>query len=123
MGFEGNDLPGVKAAAWYVAGTWVMTGEKKHGRVDPKRPLFQGGAGAFELAARLEQLRFDDVVGTALRRNGDRVTTLGVNWYVNRFIKVQPNLIIESIHDPQRSPAPSHQGRFISGIMRFQFTL
>ncbi len=123
MGFEGNDLPGVKAAAWYVAGTWVMTGETKHGRVDPERPLFQGGAGAFELAARLEQLSFDDVVGTALRGNGDRVTTLGVNWYVNRFMKVQPNLIIESIHDPQRSPAPSHQGRFVSAIVRFQFTL
>ena len=123
MGFESNDLPGVKAAAWYVAGTWVMTGEKKHGRVDPKRALFQGGAGAFELAARLEGLRFDDVVGTALRGNGDRVTTLGLNWYLNRFVRVQPNLIIESIHDPQNSPAPSRQGRFISGIVRFQFTL
>lgn len=100
-----------------------MTGEKKHGRVDPKRPLFQGGAGAFELAARFEQLGFDDVAGSNLRRNGDRATTFGVNWYVNRFVKIQPNLIIESIRDPQRSPAPSHEGRFISGIMRLQFTL
>jgi phosphate-selective porin len=100
-----------------------MTGEKKHGRVNPKRALFQGGAGAFELAARLEQLRFEGIDGTGLRRNGDRATTLGLNWYLNRFMKVQPNLIIESIRDPQRSPAPSHQGRFISGIVRFQFTL
>ena len=66
---------------------------------------------------------YDDVVGTALRGNGDRVTTLGLNWYLNRFVRVQPNLIIESIHDPQNSPAPSRQGRFISGIVRFQFTL
>jgi hypothetical protein len=42
---------------------------------------------------------------------------------LNRYVKVQPNVVIEAIRDPQRSPAPSAAGRFISGVVRFQFIL
>ena len=30
-----------------------------------------------------------------LLETGDRVSTVGVNWYLNRFVKVQANLIRE----------------------------
>jgi phosphate-selective porin OprO/OprP len=132
MGLEQDDLDSVRATAWYVAGTWALTGEEKRGRLEPKRRFLQGGIGALELAARLEQFRFLDVSypvslqrSGALARSGnaDLATTLGVNWYLNRFVKVQPNLVIETIRDPQRSPAPGTGGRFISGVIRCQFTL
>ena len=131
MGFAGDDLPKVGATAWYVAGTWVLTGERKRGRIEPRRDLFQGGVGAVELAVRLETLRFGDVVypgsgygfpvAAKLAANDDRVATLGVNWYLNRYFKVQGNVILEDISDPQRSPAASTDGHLRSSVLMLQF--
>jgi phosphate-selective porin len=133
MGFDGEDLAGVRARAWYVAGTWVVTGERKHGWVEPRRRLLRGGAGAVELAARLESLDFDSVsypgtafgfpTTSALASNVDHITTLGINWYFDHYVRAQANVIIESLADPQRSPAPAAQGRFASFILRIQFVL
>jgi phosphate-selective porin OprO and OprP len=133
MGLGGDDLPDVHAAAWYVAGTWTLTGENKRGRVEPRHDLLDGGFGAVELAVRVEGLRFDDITypGSAfsfptpssLLSNADHVTTFGINWYLNRYVKAQTNFVIESIEDPQRSPAPSSRGRFVSGIVRLQLAL
>jgi phosphate-selective porin OprO and OprP len=133
MGFGGVDLPDVHSSAWYVAGTWSLTGETKHGRLEARRELPGGGFGAVELALRVEALRFDDIAypGSAfgfpnpasLPSNADRVTTVGVNWYLNRYLKIQTNFVIESIEDPQRSPAPASGGRFVSGVVRLQLAL
>jgi phosphate-selective porin OprO/OprP len=133
MGFEDEDLDGVRASAWYLAGTWVLTGERKHGRVEPRRPLLRGGMGAVELAARIEALGFDTIShpGTALGfptesgllSNTDRVTTLGINWYVDHYVRVGANVVFESLADAQRSPAPTARGRFASTIVRVQFVL
>ena len=43
MGFRGEDLSAVHASAWSVAGTWAITGERKDGRLEPRRPLARGG--------------------------------------------------------------------------------
>ncbi len=133
MGFSGDDLPSIAAQAWYLAGTWALTGERKHGRLEPRHDLGRGGIGAFELAARVEALRFNSVdypgspfgfpSGAKLGTNADHVTTIGVNWYVNRYVKLQNNIIFESIEDPERSPAPSTGGRFTSAVFRIQFRL
>ena len=133
MGFAGDDLPPVHAAAWYVAGTWALTGEPKHGRLEPKRDVLRGGFGALEIAARIETFRFDAVSyptsafgfpnPSKLRANADRVATFGINWYLNHYVKVQANLIREAIDDPDRSPAPSGDGRFTSAVIRLQFRL
>jgi phosphate-selective porin OprO and OprP len=120
MGFSDEDLPGVHSRGWYVAGTWALTGEKKDGRLKPRRPFLQHGIGALELAARVEQLEFSSL---SLPGNADFATTVGLNWYLNRYIKVQPNLIIESVRDPERSPAPTAAGRFLSGVIRLQLVL
>jgi len=42
---------------------------------------------------------------------------------LNRYVKVQGDLIRETIADPPRSPAPSASGRFTSFVLRFQFRL
>jgi len=120
VGNEGqvdNDLPEIEGRGWYVAGTWVVTGENRDGGVSPKRPLLQGGFGAVEITARYEQLRFasagppDEPPSRSPRAanvapNGDRAWTVGVNWYVNRWVKVRFNLINETLDDPELGPAP-----------------
>jgi phosphate-selective porin OprO/OprP len=120
VGNEGqldNDLPEIEGRGWYVAGTWVMTGENRDGGVNPKRPLLQGGFGAIEVTGRYEQLRFASAGSpteppsrspraAAVAPNGDRAWTLGVNWYVNRFAKLRFNLINETLDDPELGPAP-----------------
>lgn len=96
-------LPDVVAQGWYVRATWLVTGDRKTDQVRPSRPLLQGGVGAVELAARLEDLAlasrgaFDvptrSTRGERVVPTGDRAVTLGVNWYLNRFLKVQAHVI------------------------------
>jgi phosphate-selective porin OprO/OprP len=121
MGFSGEDLDPVHARGWYLSATWALTGEKKAGRLEPRRTVGHG-FGAVELAARIEQLRFGNA-GSNPSTNADRAMTTGLNWYLNYYVRVQSNLVIESIEDPQRSPAPSTAGRFIGAVFRVQFTL
>jgi phosphate-selective porin len=133
MGTEGESLPDVEAAGWYVSGTWLLTGETKQGRIEPRRSAFTGGIGALELAARFERLAFEPVSypGTALgfsrpealSGNAEHVTTLGVTWYLSRYVKLQGNLVVEAINDAQRSPAPTADGRFPSGVLLLQLSL
>jgi phosphate-selective porin OprO/OprP len=133
MGFSGADLPSVDARAWYVAGTWAVTGERKRGRLEPRHALFHSGIGAIEVAARIERLGFNTTTyptmefgfpdPSKLAGNADHVATLGVNWYWNHYAKVQANVIRESIDDPARSPAPTAGGRFVSAVIAMQFRL
>ena len=54
--------------------------------------------------------------------NGDRAFTFGVNWYVNRWIKIQANLVRNTIDFPDRDRSPS-QPVFWSRMVRFQFSM
>ncbi len=129
---EDTDLSPFVAAGWYVSGTWALTGEKKaDGLETPRRPIFQGGVGAIELAVRVERIRFgavDDILASDAPRaevilgNSDRVYTMGVNWYANRWIKIQANLVRNTIAFPDQGPLPS-QGAFWSRLVRFQFSM
>ena len=66
QGLGDVDLPDVIAQGWYLAGTWVLTGERKAGGIEPGIPSCKDGAGRFEVAARIR--------GAAVqqRRNGRR---------------------------------------------------
>ena len=133
MGIDGEDLPGTGALGWYVSGAWVVTGERKRARVEPRKSILDGGFGAVELAARLERLGFDAVVYPGgvvhgprpedLTANSIWVSTLGATWFVHNRVKVQANLIRESVADAARSPAPRQNGRFTSGMFNVQFVL
>ena len=64
-----------------------------------------GGSGAIELATRYEELDYSDNPtagrGTAL--------TLGVNWYLNNFVRLQLNAIDWTVANPtQRGGATDH---------------
>ena len=128
MGFHHDDLPPLDARAWHIAGTWALTGEKKDGRLEPRRWM-----GAVELVGRIEELRFDEAAhpgtafgfptASALQANSDLVNTIGVNWSFTRFFRIQYNLAIEKIADRQRSPAPTNDGRLTSSLLRVQLTI
>src|SRR5207248_9898365 len=110
------------------------TGEQKtNGLDEPNRPLLQGGVGAIEVAGRVETLAFGSVASDqtpnepasrsfradVVLRNSDQVITYGVNWYPNRWFKIQFNLIREDIADPTEGPLPLHPS-FTSKVLRFQ---
>ena len=133
MGTAGEDLPGIGATGWYISGAWVVTGERKRARVEPRKSVLAGGLGAVEVAARLERVSFDQVVYPGgvvhgpreqdLAANAERVATFAVTWFATNRVKVQGNLVIESVSDASRSPAPRNNGRFTSGIVNLQFVL
>jgi phosphate-selective porin len=132
QGLFDNDLPDARARAWYVSGTWIVTGEGKTRPVKPANDFLQGGIGAVEVGARYERLWFDSAGGatTPTRANraetiltaGEKVLTLGVNWTLNRFIKLQVNGIREHVEDPGRNPV-SNGAAFWSRLVRLQFVL
>ena len=122
-----QDLSDYIGEAWYVTGTWFITGEDKDSNINPKRPLFKGGIGAIELAARYDQLGFRSAstTGTAftnprsehLLPNTDRVTTFGINWITSPWTRVLINAIHESFEDENRTPEAGTNS-FWSGLIR-----
>jgi phosphate-selective porin OprO/OprP len=122
---EDTDLAPLVAHAWYLHGTWVLTGEeKRRGADEPNRPLFDGGFGSIELAARVEAARFSShgegppMTGPRAETivpHRDRAITLGVNWSPNRWIRVQANLVRDTM-----SVSPSS---FWSRVVRLRFAM
>ena len=131
QGVEEDDLSPYEAKGWYLSGTYAITGERKaDGLDDPKKPLFQGGAGAIEVAARVERITFGTTaiggdISTSPRAdryqgNSNKVMTFGLNWYLNHWVKMQFNYIKESLTDPAQGPLPD-QPSYTSRVFRFQF--
>ena len=133
MGLDGDALPELFTHAWYVSGAWVVTGEEKRGRIEPRRDILKGGLGAVEVAARVERLALSPgTVATTIPgapllslpvANGERIITFGASWFLHTRVKVQGNLIIEDFDDPSRSPVPRRNGRLTSVFANLQFVL
>jgi phosphate-selective porin OprO/OprP len=123
---EDTDLPPLAASAWYVQGTWIATGEKKtRGADQPIRPVFGGGSGSLEFAARIERWRVSSGGDTlpmlapraeTILAHGDRAVTVGINWWLNQWLRLQANLI----HDTMSGADTSS---FWSQVVRFQFAM
>jgi phosphate-selective porin OprO/OprP len=122
-----QDLSDFISEAWYVSGTWFITGEKKDNNIKVKSPLLRGGPGAIELAARIEQLRFRSASTEGLAftnprndnqiPNSDTVFTAGVNWTTTRWTRVIVNAIHEDFEDPTRAPNTGTTS-YWSGLVR-----
>lgn len=122
-----QDLSDYIGTAWYVTGTWFITGEKKDNNIKVKHPLYKGGPGAIEVAARIEQLSFESASTSGpaftnpradhLLRNSDTVFTAGVNWTTSPWTRILINAIHEDIEDPNRSPVTGTTS-FWSGVLR-----
>jgi phosphate-selective porin OprO/OprP len=116
---EDGDLSPLVAQGWYISSTYALA--RKRGRF-----------GRIEAAVRYETLSFSSGNGTqepstsaraeSVLGNSDRVTTLGINWHLNRWVKVQANVIREEIGLPSMGPMPVNNG-FWSRVFRLQLTL
>lgn len=82
--------------AWQVAASWVLTGEDATytGVVPSKNFDARAGTwGAWELAARLQQLQVDPrtfslgFASSATSASRATAYTVGLNWYLNKFVK------------------------------------
>ena len=51
-----------------------------------------------------------------------RVWTAGVNWYPNRWVRLQGNAVRETFEDTNRTPVPG-DATFWSGVLRMQVVL
>jgi phosphate-selective porin OprO/OprP len=103
-GFVETELAGDSTRAentsWQVAASWVLTGENASYRgVTPRAPFARDapGWGAFEVAARYSTLEVDDDVfddgfadPAASAQQAD-AWAVGVNWYLNRYLKFVVN--------------------------------
>jgi phosphate-selective porin OprO/OprP len=131
QGTDDNDLPAAVASGWYVSGSWLVTRDSKQEDLEPNRPLLRGGFGAVEVAARIDAFRLGSSDSTRpasrsvraanMLEHGDQVWTFGVNWYLNRFVRVQVNAIRERRLEGETA-IPGQDGVW-SRVIRLQFVL
>ena len=106
QGIENEDLPDLVDRAWYVSGTYLVTGEHKKDTITPARPFLNGGYGAVEIGARVERLSAGTggpTLNTALYGprspyvlpTADLVWTTGMNWYLNKFLELSLDVMRE----------------------------
>jgi phosphate-selective porin OprO/OprP len=131
-------------SGWYVEGSWILTGETKayspaainnevggfNGPV-PSRPFSMSGGswGAFELVARYSNTDLNwhtNQLATTSQLAGvlggeERVIALGLNWYLNRNVRV---MIDDNIISVKKGTAaiPNRDGQDINVLgVRLQF--
>lgn len=129
QGNRNEDLSDFVSTGWYVSGTWLVTGENKDSRINPRHPLFTGGAGALELGVRYDQLwmgsagqdgqAYSNPRADPLVSNSDKVWTFGANWFPNRWVRAIVNVIHEAYEDPSRVPVKG-TGGYWSALVRAQ---
>jgi len=86
----------------YASVSYFLTGETrgyKKGMIDQaqvKNPVFAGGSGAWQIAARYDVTDLNDLEAGI---NGGKQTTYqsGVNWHLNNFVRIQANYSISDI--------------------------
>lgn len=129
QGNRNQDLSAFLSTGWYASGTWIVTGEDKQDDIVPRKPLFRGGIGAIEVGAKYDELAFGSALheGTAFQNPRadnligakDRVWTMGVNWFPNRWVRLTANAIHEDFEYAVSTPA-SGITKFWSGVFRTQ---
>lgn len=129
QGIGDVDLSDLVTTGWYASGTWMLTGEKKASFDGPRRPLFAGGWGAFELAGRIDALGFQTASQAGLAMTNPRAervlphraraVTLGVNWFVNRWVRLTMNALRETLTVPAPAAASGHSHHW-AGVGRLQ---
>lgn len=131
QGSTGQNIPDIRGRGWAFAASYVLTGEKKGSTVEPSKPVFRGGKGALEVAARVEGLKFDDTgdpsgfagYGNRARNiapSGTTALEAGLNYWASNFLKFQGSALWESYNDPLIAPAPGKTGRYFTLVARVQ---
>ncbi|PZU10000.1 MAG: porin [Sphingobium sp.] len=120
-----GDRPNFTSKAWSLSTGFFLTGELppynprlgSFGQPNVLRPTFDGGPGAIELTARYENLDYTDLV-----LGGDGwAATLGVNWYLNSFTRLQLNAIHWRTDNRAGSFTGSDDGQTVSARVGVTF--
>lgn len=115
QGLLSETLPPLRAQGWYVAGVWAVAGRAAHATANDG--LAVRGVTGLELAVRIERLSLG-TPGAAggqtwtpraaqLSTVSDRAWTLGVNWTLNRLVRLQANAVREDVVDRARGAVRS----------------
>ena len=110
QGLLGDTLPPLRAQGWYLSGAWAVAGRKAHASANDRYEVH--GLSGLELLARVERLSFGTAGAAAdqvwtpraaqLSTVSDRVLALGVNWTLNRVVRVQANAVREGVESRAR---------------------
>jgi phosphate-selective porin len=132
QGLRGEDLPALRTDGWYLSVTHPLFGHLDNGSPGNfLRSIIPGkGLGLFEVTARYETIRFSsEHSGESLPSrsprasnvlgNDDRTWTFGINWHLNRYLKLQLNAQREDLRDPVRTPLDG-ENRYWTQVGRFQ---
>jgi phosphate-selective porin OprO and OprP len=112
--------------SWYAQASWVITGEAykysmakaAYGGVKPASPFSLGGSpGAWEIAARYGDSDLND---GSFKGGHERLTTLGLNWYVNNNIRFMLNGIYGKEEQPNSANTITSSGTFKAVAARMQ---
>jgi phosphate-selective porin OprO/OprP len=104
--------------AWEVTGSWVLTGEDAtYGSVVPRRAFDprSGGWGALQLVGRYSELSVDDdafplFADPAASAHQAHEWSVGLNWYLNRNVKVSTSFSRTTFDGGGRSKSSSPPG-------------
>ena len=121
LGGEPREL---KNRAWQLTGSWVLTGEAASDRnVDPARPFdpSEGGWGAFQLAGRIQRIETDAgtfpfLADPNVSAQGATGYTIGLNWYLNRFVKIQSDYELTRLRAAEGGVAADDEHVFATRI-------
>lgn len=110
---------------WYVEGSWFLTSETrpyKNGafdRVKVLNPVFEGGHGAWQLAARYDVLNLGDnatLIPTCTMCGEQKTWQLGVNWYLNDNARLMFNYNQSDIGGGNIAGSNRNDGATIKGF-------
>lgn len=110
--------PSVDVSGWYAQASYFLTGESrnynpkiaKFDRITPMHNLGKDGYGALELAARVSNLNLDD--GQFFQAGDETDYALGLNWYVNPYIRFMFNYIFVQ----NNASAVGNKGNLLPGV-------
>ncbi len=117
--------PDFVSKAWSVSGGWFITGDLppynprlgSFGQPSVLKPIFDGGSGAIELTARYENLDYSDL----LLGGQGWAATVGVNWYLNSFARIQLNGVQWSTNNRSGNTIGRDDGQTVSARMAVTF--
>ena len=98
---KGNNTADADATAWYVYGSYYLTGESRnykwkngsYSQTKVKSPLHKGGMGAFEVALRYASGDFENAGNPSPGASRADILTAGLNWYPSNNIRFSANYV------------------------------
>ncbi len=121
-----NGLPSLNFRGWYAYASWFLTddtrpyrdGNATFGGVEPRSPWNGHGGGALELAARISRTDLNDL---DIQGGAETNLSLGVNWYLDRSVRLSLNLIHAFELDKRGAEFDGKHPTALVGRLQYEF--